>query len=140
MQVYQRPLFFSTILTLVTLCYQPAVFAYEGEFLLFPTLTGTHGKAMMDHPQDELTPTLDAFYSASHERFRILAEYMASPHHKMMERLQIGWLPTASTTLWLGRFHNPLGYWNTEFHHGNYLTTTISRPSIVSFEIGRAHV
>ena len=134
MQVYQRPLFFSTILTLVTLCYQPAVFAYEGEFLLFPALTGIHGNAIIDHPRDELTPTLDAFYSASHERFRFLAEYMASSHHKMMERLQIGWLPTASTTLWLGRFHNPLGYWNTEFHHGNYLTTTISRPSIVSFE------
>lgn len=133
--MFQRH-FWPLIILISAALYMPAtVLAYQGEFLLFPTLTAEHRSApMMDHPQDEVTPTLDAFYSASHEHLRFLAEYMASSHHKMMERLQIGWLPTESTTLWLGRFHNPLGYWNTQFHHGNYLTTTISRPSIVSFE------
>ncbi|MDO8412479.1 MAG: hypothetical protein Q7S51_01670 [Gallionellaceae bacterium] len=127
---------FSIILTFVTLCCLPlTALAYEGEFLLFPTLAGLHRNApIIDHPQDEIEPSLDAFYSVTHERFRFLAEYIAAPDHKMMERLQIGWLPSASSTLWLGRFHNPLGYWNTEFHHGNYLTTTISRPGIVAFE------
>ncbi len=128
--------FFSLALILATLCCLPTiVLAYEGEFLLFPTLTGLHSTApTMDRPQDKVEPSLDVFYSASHERFRFLAEYVTSPDHNMMERLQIGWLPTASSTLWLGRFHNPLGYWNTEFHHGSYLTTTISRPSVISFE------
>ena len=27
-----------------------------------------------------------------------------------------------------GRFHTPIGYWNTEFHHGAWLQTTIDRP------------
>lgn len=27
-----------------------------------------------------------------------------------------------------GRFHTPIGYWNTEYHHGAWLQTTIDRP------------
>jgi len=30
-----------------------------------------------------------------------------------------------------GRFHTPIGYWNTAYHHGAWLQTTISRPEIV---------
>jgi hypothetical protein len=30
-----------------------------------------------------------------------------------------------------GRFHTPIGYWNTAFHHGAWLQTTIDRPFIV---------
>jgi hypothetical protein len=30
-----------------------------------------------------------------------------------------------------GRFHTPIGYWNTAFHHGAWLETTIDRPFIV---------
>lgn len=30
-----------------------------------------------------------------------------------------------------GRFHTPIGYWNTAFHHGAWLQTTIERPEIV---------
>jgi len=32
-----------------------------------------------------------------------------------------------------GRFHTPINYWNTEFHHGSWLQTTISRPEMVQF-------
>jgi hypothetical protein len=32
-----------------------------------------------------------------------------------------------------GRFHTPVGYWNTEFHHGTWLQTTISRPEMIQF-------
>jgi hypothetical protein len=32
-----------------------------------------------------------------------------------------------------GRFHTPIGYWNTAFHHGAWLQTTIDRPFIVKF-------
>jgi hypothetical protein len=31
-----------------------------------------------------------------------------------------------------GRFHTPIGYWNTAFHHGAWLQTTIERPFIVT--------
>lgn len=30
-----------------------------------------------------------------------------------------------------GRFHTPIGYWNTAFHHGAWLQTTIDRPFLV---------
>ena len=30
-----------------------------------------------------------------------------------------------------GRYHTPIGYWNTAFHHGTWLQTTISRPDMV---------
>jgi hypothetical protein len=32
-----------------------------------------------------------------------------------------------------GKFHTPINWWNTEFHHGQWLQTTISRPEMVQF-------
>jgi hypothetical protein len=32
-----------------------------------------------------------------------------------------------------GRYHTPVNYWNTAFHHGSWLQTTISRPEMVQF-------
>lgn len=31
-----------------------------------------------------------------------------------------------------GRFHTPIGYWNTAYHHGAWLETTIDRPFMVT--------
>jgi len=30
-----------------------------------------------------------------------------------------------------GRYHTPINYWNTAFHHGQWLQTTVSRPEMV---------
>jgi len=32
-----------------------------------------------------------------------------------------------------GRYHTPINYWNTAFHHGSWLQTTISRPEMIQF-------
>ncbi|MCU1259340.1 MAG: hypothetical protein JWO80_2225 [Bryobacterales bacterium] len=32
-----------------------------------------------------------------------------------------------------GRYHTPVSYWNTQFHHGSWLQTTASRPEMVQF-------
>jgi hypothetical protein len=32
-----------------------------------------------------------------------------------------------------GRYHTPINWWNTAFHHGLWLQTTISRPEMVQF-------
>lgn len=32
-----------------------------------------------------------------------------------------------------GKYHTPVNYWNTAFHHGSWLQTTISRPEMVKF-------
>lgn len=32
-----------------------------------------------------------------------------------------------------GRYHTPIGYWNSAFHHGSWLQTTVARPEMVKF-------
>jgi hypothetical protein len=32
-----------------------------------------------------------------------------------------------------GRYHTPINYWNTAYHHGQWLQTTVSRPEMVQF-------
>lgn len=32
-----------------------------------------------------------------------------------------------------GRYHTPINYWNTTYHHGLWLQTTISRPEMIRF-------
>lgn len=32
-----------------------------------------------------------------------------------------------------GRYHTPISYWNTAFHHGLWLQTTIDRPEMIQF-------
>ncbi len=33
----------------------------------------------------------------------------------------------------VGRYHTPINYWNTAFHHGQWLQTSISRPEMTQF-------
>lgn len=51
-----------------------------------------------------------------------------------MERLQLGYTLSDDLTLWMGRFHTPFGLWNTSFHHGANLQTSIYRPRFIEFE------
>ena len=32
-----------------------------------------------------------------------------------------------------GRYHTPINWWNTAFHHGSWLQTTINRPEMIQF-------
>lgn len=51
-----------------------------------------------------------------------------------LERLQVGYTFNDAATVWLGRFHTPLGYFNTAFHHGQQLQTSVLRPQMIDFE------
>jgi len=51
-----------------------------------------------------------------------------------LERLQIGYLFSDALKVSAGRFHTPLGYWNTAYHHGAFLHTPIQRPFFLQFE------
>ncbi|HEY0995862.1 MAG TPA: hypothetical protein VGD77_07725 [Gemmatimonadaceae bacterium] len=51
-----------------------------------------------------------------------------------VERVVVGYEATARLKLWGGKHHNPLGYWNTAFHHGALMQPTIERPPLVAFE------
>src|SRR5579884_429215 len=54
-----------------------------------------------------------------------------------VERLQIGYIFNDALKIRAGRAHNILGYWNTTFHHGTYIQTTIDRPFFLRFEDDR---
>jgi hypothetical protein len=51
-----------------------------------------------------------------------------------LERLQIGYTFSDNATAWAGRFHTPYGYWNTGFHHGAQIQTSVLRPRFLDFE------
>jgi len=82
----------------------------------------------------DLTPAIDLFYSHDFDRVRVLGEFFLNQHEQELERLQVGWLINSDNTGWGGRFHTPLGHWNTQYHHGAHLQTSISRPGLLDFE------
>ncbi len=51
-----------------------------------------------------------------------------------LERMQIGYVFSDAATVWAGRFHSPWGYWNTAYHHGQQIQTTLTRPKFLEFE------
>lgn len=51
-----------------------------------------------------------------------------------LERLQLGYTFSDALTAWAGRFHTPYGYWNTAFHHGAQIQTSLLRPRFIAFE------
>ncbi len=107
------------------------------DFFLFPRVNFIHHSdtgGQSDLKGDDFEASLDLFYTAEFEKWRVLGEVFLSKDEHETERLQIGWLTDANSTIWFGRYHNPQGYWNTQCHHGTYLQTSVSRPSIHAFE------
>lgn len=51
-----------------------------------------------------------------------------------LERAQIGYQVGDNTTVWLGRFHTPYGYYNNAFHHGQQISMALRRPRFLAFE------
>lgn len=142
--VCRRPTCRGFIIILLTLCpaAMPAAMAEDhdhngqnSDLVLFPALTFTHNSlAVPGLVQDKLQPELNVFYSTDKERWRFLAEFLARDTEQDLERLQVGWLADPALTVWVGRFHSPVGFWTSEHHHGAYLQPTINRPGILAFE------
>lgn len=51
-----------------------------------------------------------------------------------LERMQMGYTFSDASTVWAGRFHTPYGYWNTGYHHGAQMQTSVARPRFLDFE------
>ncbi|OGS90573.1 MAG: hypothetical protein A2Z95_00190 [Gallionellales bacterium GWA2_60_18] len=65
----------------------------------------------------------------------LLFEVKANGHLETdLERVQLGYTFSDAATLWAGRVHTPFGYWNTGFHHGAQIQTSILRPKFLDFE------
>jgi len=105
--------------------------------LLFPNIHADSRSGLSKNTEFDKTDfdlNLDLFYSENISEFRFLAEVFLSNDEQEIERLHVGYSTNESNLAILGRFHNPIGYWNTQFHHGTYLQSTITRPAIINFE------
>lgn len=115
----------------------PVIAQDSSDYQFFGNLTGTHNASVpagveLDH--EDWEPGGTFLYSRESGRLRLFTELHANKEESEIARLHLGWRFTPQTTLWVGRFHNPQGYWNTQYHHGSYLQTSISRPGIEHFD------
>lgn len=117
--------------------YSPAGYTdYESDLLLFPFvearyLSGLSSDSIRDSNDNDYG--LNIFGAAENGEFVFLGEALIAKDEQEIERLQVG-RRFGGGKAWLGRFHNPIGYWNTQFHHGAYLQDSASRPAIVEYE------
>lgn len=122
---------------LVALLALSSVGAWGGErpeFLLFPDVVATHRDGLAgdsDLQRDQAEAALDLLVTGSRGGFSFLGEFFGSRHEKEVARLHAGWRMADTAVLSIGKFHNLQGYWNTQFHHGAFLHSSISRPGII---------
>jgi hypothetical protein len=77
---------------------------------------------------------LDAGFT---DRFDAVTEVTATPvdgrERIRVERLFARYAFSDALKLSAGRFHTPIAYWNTAFHHGAWLQTSVTRPELIRF-------
>ncbi|HEV8268777.1 MAG TPA: hypothetical protein VGR00_11100, partial [Thermoanaerobaculia bacterium] len=77
------------------------------------------------------------FTSQLHKRVSFFGEVTATARANAfvvtVERAIIRWDGSDAFKLSFGRYHTPVNYWNTAFHHGQWLQTTVSRPEMAKF-------
>jgi hypothetical protein len=108
----------------------------QHEFLFFPTVDGfdTFSESEPSVKDSSTRAALDMLYSFSGSRFRFLGEFLWSSDEAEFERLQAGLRVGDDTFAWGGRFHAPAKFWNSEYHHGQFLQTSITRPALEEWE------
>ena len=71
------------------------------------------------------------------DRFSIFSEMTAtgkdSEYSLEVERLIVKYEFSDLFKLSAGRYHTPIGYWNSAFHHGAWLQTSVARPEMIKF-------
>jgi len=71
------------------------------------------------------------------DSFGVFGEFSATArdgeYKGAVERLIVKYDFSDRYKLSAGRYHTPVGYWNSGFHHGAWLQTTVSRPELVKF-------
>jgi hypothetical protein len=106
-----------------------------GDLLIFPSITSVHQTEQdTELAAKKFVPAADIFYTNEFSQTRFLAEFLKSSHEAELERLELGWRIMPGKTLWVGRFHNALSFWNTQMHHGDFLQSSLSRPTVANYE------
>ena len=121
---------------LVLLAAAPAGAESLHEFLVFPSVDGFYTFSESDASVDDSSTNaaLDLLYGYSGKRFRFLGEFLWSSEEAEFERLQAGMHVSDNASVWAGRFHAPAKFWTSEYHHGQYLQTSITRPALEEWE------
>ncbi|MBI5406934.1 MAG: hypothetical protein HZA18_04480 [Nitrospirae bacterium] len=79
--------------------------------------------------------TLDLYLAQTMDDIDILVELVVEEGDVLdLERVSLGYTFSDALRLRIGRFHTPLGFWNTAYHHGVQLQPTIERPEFLKFE------
>jgi hypothetical protein len=114
----------------------PAGAESQHEFLVFPSVDGfnTFSESEASVEDSSTKGALDLLYGYSGDRFRALGEFLWSSDEAEFERLQAGVRVGDNAFIWGGRFHAPAKFWTSEYHHGQYLQTSITRPALEEWE------
>ncbi|HSU15601.1 hypothetical protein [Longimicrobium sp.] len=71
------------------------------------------------------------------DHFDAVTEVTATPvdgrERIRVERLFARYAFNDALKLSAGRFHTPIAYWNTAYHHGAWLQTSVARPELIRF-------
>jgi len=87
---------------------------------------GFRSGQLAGHVSAELTPRLGIFTEAT-------ATPTATGFNLEIERTILRYDFSDALKLSAGRYHTPISYWNTAFHHGQWLQTTANRPEMIKF-------
>lgn len=120
----------------LALCAAPPAAQAESRFewLLFPSVTASHRPGIPagdDLQRNHVEPALDLVVTGSDGSIDWLSDIFVSRDEHEWSRLYAGWRFDSQNIVSVGKFHNLQGYWNTQFHHGAFLQTTIDKPGIV---------
>ncbi|HTU34850.1 MAG TPA: hypothetical protein VMF66_13700 [Candidatus Acidoferrum sp.] len=91
------------------------------------TLSGFNLGQFVLHFSSALSPKVSVFAETS------FTPQPEAPYKLEVERIIIRYDYNDNFKLSFGRYHTPINYWNTAFHHGLWLQTTISRPQMIEF-------
>jgi len=92
-----------------------------------PQLRGFRSGQFAGHLSAALTPRLGVFAEVT------ASPVAAGPFNLEIERSILRYDFADYFKLSAGRYHTPMGYWNTAFHHGQWLQTSVNRPEMVKF-------
>ncbi len=134
---YRWPMMFVSIILLLPLAVgQFSRAESQHDMLVFGSVEGFELFSASDPALDGFDShvTANFLYTYNSDQFRFLAEYIWSNNESELERLQAAWQVDSQTMLWFGRFHTISNYWTTEYHHGQFMQTSISRPGLEQWE------
>lgn len=108
----------------------------EHEALIFSDAQVVRGSDV-DFGQPDVDQELigvDLLLSLESDALRLFGEYRLTDEESELERLLVSWKASDDLVLSLGRSHQVDSAWTFEYHHGQYLQTSVTRPAIERWE------